>query len=673
MKYRSIENRIDYFPPLVGNGSLCINVGYNGTMTTEEKNVEDSVFPDNYIWWAGRRYFDSSDRKLVPYGFFTEIFDEPICWEQELDTQKGIVTSVCEYPDGTITSKNYIHHEHNIISLKKTFNIDTEKEYSFIYKLCTKNSEPLERFEIHNIENDCGFIIDYTVDGYNCYNGRIAVFADRKLSYVNEKNNFILKSRVKKGETICFYIIMEDDFKRADYVEYIDSLKNKILQEGYEKITLIHTDKWNEYMSEGYAEFDDKKLTQAYKTAQYAIKSQTTQWSIPVGLNNAYWNSHYFAFDEYFSYYALLTSNHKALAKRVPEFRHKGLNIAVARATYVTDVQARYPWETLEDGTEAAPIGAWMDHIFHMSHIIFGVFEYYKYAGDLDFLREKYEVMKACASFFLMNMVYKIEGGKTIIGNCTDLERLGASNSNAYMTTCSVIKALKYVNEATSVLGEDNEFGQRCIETAKDLMRSLPIHEDRYEPYPGCVQKSIAVFTGSFPYRVIEQDNQYQKNAMWDYVENEAGYGNCYTTGNGVSAWYAGIKAAAYSNIGDEDNSYKSLMQAIANCGCFEECFEINEKETALYRPWFTTAAGTVISAVNSMLVRCEDNKVFILPSFGNKVNDVEFKLSIEGGAVLHAVIKNKKLLVLNIECDRGCEYEFVLHKEIEDLTGLCK
>lgn len=129
MKYRSIENRIDYFPPLVGNGSLCINVGYNGTMTTEEKNVEASAFPDNYIWWAGRRYFDSS---LVPYGFFTEIFDEPVCWEQELDTQKGIVTSVCEYPDGTITSKNYIHHEYNIISLKKHL-ILTQKRNTLSY------------------------------------------------------------------------------------------------------------------------------------------------------------------------------------------------------------------------------------------------------------------------------------------------------------------------------------------------------------------------------------------------------------------------------------------------------------------------------------------------------------------------------------------------------------
>ena len=65
--------------------------------------------------------------------------------------------------------------------------------------------------------------------------------------------------------------------------------------------------------------------------------------------------------------------------------------------------------------------------------------------------------MRACAEFYLRHMVYRVEGGKTIIGRCTDWERLGSSVQNAYMTTCGVIRTLQVAAEAA---GQPNVFGR---------------------------------------------------------------------------------------------------------------------------------------------------------------------------------------------------------------------
>ena len=76
--------------------------------------------------------------------------------------------------------------------------------------------------------------------------------------------------------------------------------------------------------------------------------------------------------------------------------------------------------------------------------------------------------------------------------------------------------------------------------------------------------------------------------------------------------------------------------------------FEINE-QTVYMRPWFTTASGIFITAVNEMLLQSDGSTIKILPAFPHSEN-LSFKLAAKGGIVVEASVQNgnlEKVLVL--------------------------
>jgi len=87
------------------------------------------------------------------------------------------------------------------------------------------------------------------------------------------------------------------------------------------------------------------------------------------------------------------------------------------------------------------------------------------------------------------------------------------------------------------------------------------------------------------------------------------------------------------------DKAYEALTQSYKSVGVFGEMFEINE-ETVRYRPWFATAAGIFVSAVNDMLMQCDKNIIHVLPAFPHNI-DVSFKLAAKGGVLVEAVVKD--------------------------------
>lgn len=654
MNYKSKEKRKDYAMPILGNGSLAISVGHNGTMLKSPCDTVRTGFPTNYIWHAGRRYVDFSIKKLIPFGKFTEEFPDTDDWEQTLDTKNAMVISVCNYPFGSVISENFIHHDHNIIALRKKFNVEEEKEYIFCYTLSDERYPSLykRRFQYNISQAKNGAEISWYADGYKEIHGITHIFSDKAVSLAIKENTLFLKTTVSPQEEICFFIIIEDDFEEENYIEAAQMLKNTVLEKGFDEILKTHKEKWNNFMEEGYAEFSDNLLTEAYKTAKYSIKSQTTKWSVPVGLSDTHWDGKFFGFDEYFSFYALLTSNHKELAKRVPTFRKNGLKVAVSRATSGSpkhEKEAFYPWEALEDGQDATIPGGWLDHIFHISHIIMGACEYYFYTVDKAFLEECYDMILCCSGYLINHTIYKTENGKTIIGKVTDLERMGVSIENAYMTTCSVICALNYTARVAEILGH-SDYALKASTLAKELQRDLPKEADRYVPFPNADVSSIALFTGSYPYKVISPDDIFQKNAVLDFEKREKEFGNCYAYGNGVSTWYAAIKAASYSFMRRKEDAQRTLKQAINQVGCFAECYEINE-ETIKTHPWFTTAAGALVSAFNTMLLQKKGDNLYLLPSFDCD-ESIKFKLAADENTIVEAEFEHKRLIKLKIASD---------------------
>ena len=133
-----------------------------------------------------------------------------------------------------------------------------------------------------------------------------------------------------------------------------------------------------------------------------------------------------------------------------------------------------------------------------------------------------------------------------------------------------------------------------------------------------------------------------------------------YSSGKGISPWYASWKALAYARSVLKDKAYLSLKQAYDSVGAFDELFEIHETNILL-RPWFTTAAGTFVSAVNELLLQSDGKIIRILPAFPHS-QEVSFKLAAKGGVTVEAKVKNGDLVdVMVIRNGENVTDQFVI------------
>ena len=668
--YKSTDKKACYFPPIISNGKITFAVDCEGSL-----NFKSSDFTKNFnaiggkvfntfggeIYHAGRRsliYHDGPKGDILSFGTFSfnngsEITD----WTQELYENKGFVESVCNYADGSeICSKSFIHPQYNLFAVQKHF-IGTDRNISFTYKFNTlppSLQRTLRFVEYTPIEN--GAKASFSIEGQDLYTGEVNLFFDRNVNVDIGEDFVTFSADIKNDEKITMFICLDDDLIKKDYKEENLRIISLAKEKGFDVLLNENINDWENYFSEGYVKTGNEKIDSAYRTALYHLRCYSTRWSIPTGISNAHWHGKYFAFDEYYGMFGLLTSGRLNLAKKVPEFRLKNcLSKAISRSSIYSfgkdtedNRQARFCWETSEYGEELSPAGFWHDHVFHMAVIAQGAYQYYEYSGDTEFLEECYPMIRACAKFYTLNMLYHDTSGKVYLGKCTDLERLGPSVENAFMTSCGIIKTLECFASAAEILNHDKAYCDECKELVIKLRESLPNDGEKYVPFSGCTQKSIAIFSGKFPFDVLPDNDEKTLPAFEDYKKNELVYGNMYAVGGGISSWYASWKAEGYARLKMPEEAYNSLVQALVSVGVFNEMFEINEA-TRIQIPWFTTTSGVYLSAVNEMLIQSTQDNIYILPAYPRENANISFKLPVKGGSVAEVEICNGELISFNL------------------------
>lgn len=648
--YRSDQNRPDYTPPILGNGALAMSFDGEGTQSLDMTPAEKlGGCPAQNIFWAGRRTRDDSTRPLIPFGRFLHSLPRADHFEQILDSERGLLTTCSQHGALTLNTLNFLCMEKNLLIMKKTFSAPCEYALTWLWADNAPKTSLPRRVSLSAQSDATGIDIAFSLDGQIASEGGARFQADRAVQAEIDGNRFTLRTCVEAGETVVFSFMITDSLDEESWPQKLDSMRREA--ENPAALQAAHEQDWLAYACKSYVSFGEKELEAAWQMALYHLRCYTTRWSIPVGLNDSHWQSRFFAFDEYFSLDGLLTAGHGELARRVSDFRLAGLKQAQARASRFSppiSISARYPWETVETGEEAAPVGFWYDHIFHMGSIALGAWNNYRYAGDPALLEQYGDMIKSCANFFLRHMVYRLEGGRVVIGKCTDLERLGCDVENAYMTTCAAIATLNIAAETVRLLGGDEQFASDCRQTARELLRCLPQDGEKYIPFPGCEQKSIAMFTGTYPYACVPPEDERQRRAMRDYIGNETTYGNMYSVGSRVASWYAAWKAIVYARQNDGEHTLNALYQAIDERGCFDEMWEINE-EKARMRPWFTTASGTLLTGINAMLLNGGSDLITIAPALPESLKSFAFRLPVRGDLTIECVVRDNVLEKLEI------------------------
>lgn len=617
-----------YVPPALGNGQLSVMLDYEGAQ-------RQHTYPGNLapmIWWAGRRY-ESRLREYVPFGYVEQDGGTVASWRQSLDPRTGSMAAECVYADDRrIGTEAFVHLDLPVLAIHKTF----AGSYTFHYTLAQPGGSRLLPKRMQVLPSICanGVDIAYTLAGQESYHGVVSVLCDRPAKVAVAGNRFSLT--VSEGPA-TFYLLFVDSMDHADVLAATCALKQQVRELGYDGLFASQCQAWAAYWAEAYVNLPGEKESEVYLTAQYHLRISTTPWSIPTGIFGTHWHGRYFGFDEHFGFMALATSGHLAIARRVPAFRYRILEAAVNRAfRYFRDdnarTGARYHWETDEQGEDCTPSGFWLEHIFHMANIALSSWYYYRYSGDREFLAEQgYPVISRCADFYRSQAVYAMGDGRTIIGKCTDLERLGAARENAFMTTCSVIATFAAAADAADVLGQHADRAAEWRALADQLRASLPAADGRYIPYPDCPVKSIAVLAGTFPYPALSPDDPRQLAAIDDFLAEEKTYGNMYPVGNSVCVWYAGWKGIVFARLGQLDKARCCIDQAVGETNCFREIFEISQPA---HHPWFTTAEGTFIQMVNESLVQSAVGEIRLLPPPDGACS---YKLPAWGGVMVEA------------------------------------
>lgn len=657
-----------YVPPLVSNGNLSMLIDYEGGQS--QRTYAGNMTPS--IWWAGRRYGPPHDQ-LVPFGHFEQVLScggqtlkAPARWAQSLDTHDAVVICRADYADAlTVESTVFVPLGEDIVVIRKRLlpakplatPVRIELKYDFSApgpkRLAPKRSTIAPRWNAKTASLD----VDYQIDGYRMYDGVLSILCDRTATpHIDQASRtFSLATEVPlaagKPADVTFFLTFADTFDGKGHHARSARLRQLVRTEGFAGLLSGHQRQWAAFWDESSVRVPGERLEKAYYAALYDLRCNATRWSFPVGIFNTHWAGRYFGWDEVFCFLGLASSNHLSISRRAPEFRYAGLRKALDRTSrYFNNTEsfgARYPWEALEDGAEAAPPGFWNDHVFHMSHIALAAWTQYLYSGDREYLKATgYPVIKECATFFVKQMIYRDSNGSMFFGKCTDLERLGPARQNPFMTSCGAIFTLDAAAKAASVLGVDQDQVGPWRTTAAKLKESLPHENGRYVPYAGCPDASIAVMGGLFPYPVFDASNAMQKNAAYEFLKNGSRYGNMYPVGNSICGWYAGWMAAALAALGDRTEPARLLSLAAEGTGCFNEPFEINEEKVAMH-PWFSTTAGNYVYALNQTLLQCRDERIAIAPAVPEAWKDFSFKLPCYGNLLAEVAVKQGRIVRL--------------------------
>lgn len=653
-----------YVPPLVSNGSLSMLVDYQGGQSQHAYQRMTSG-----IWWAGRRYGPPNDQ-LIPFGHFEQELsvDGRKCgphaaWTQTLDTKAAVMTCRNDYDNGlSVETSVFTPLAHDLVVVRKRLVARNpgvrSVRMTFKYQFTPPGNENRapRRVTSAGAWNEASRSAEfrYQADGHRPCDGIVSIFSDQPVTAAINKQAVALTSEIMldavKPVEVTTCLLFADSLDGKDYLERAVKLREWVKLEGYAGLLAEHRLGWAAYWGESYVRVPDERLEKAYCTAQYHLRVNATKWSFPVGIFNTHWAGRFFGWDEMFCYQALISSNHRDIARRCPEFRFAGLQKALYRASHYGKpgtYGARFPWEALEDGSEAAPPGFWMEHVFHMSNIALSAWFQHLYTDDAAYLKNTgYPVIKECARFFLANMIYETPDGGMFIGKCTDLERLGPARQNPFMTSCGAIYTLEAAAQAAALLKADDVEAAAWKHAAAKLRESLPHDGDRYVPYAGCKEESVASLGGLFPYPLFDETDARQRNAVYHFVTNGRASGNMYPVGNSVCAWYAGWMAAALAALGDRTEPVKLLDEAAAGAGCFGEMFEINEPKVAMH-PWFSTASGNVVYALNQMLVQCRGEQIRIAPAVPEAWKEFSFKLACHGNLAVEVAVKDGRFTKL--------------------------
>ena len=160
----------------------------------------------------------------------------------------------------------------------------------------------------------------------------------------------------------------------------------------------------------------------------------------------------------------------------------------------------------------------------------------------------------------------------------------------------------------------------------------------------------MGALAGLYPFRTFDRSNAAQVKAVRHFLANGEAFGNMYSTGKRICPWYAATMAMASLRAGDAKYPpVRWLTEAFRSAGCWGEYWEINEPGVSQFRPWFMTAAGNCLYAVNQLFVADMEGALHLAAGVPDDWQDYSFALPAPGGLTVKMAVKAGKLVDLSL------------------------
>ena len=590
-----------YVPVMLSNGSLCITVDFSGGVSAPKKERHRGL--SNGIFIQGRR-MGGRDYALYGHGWYRPTLKVdgkeravPDRWSQSFDPSAAKTAVVGEFGGIERTIETFVAHDEDIIAIRQTFSSDGTEPVPPLEAGIEYFEPKHERIQGQWEELPDGRAFSYKAFGKNIDNGRITI-----------------RNAMEGGAFVTFISF------------------GKPYRGTYAALAQRHASAWAKYYSASEVNVPDAEIMSMRRSAEYQLKCNVTKWSIPVGLLPSHFQGGFFAFDEMYAVQGLLSAGHFDEARRASDYRFRTLGVSRGR---LGGAGARWVWVSIEDpNVEWSPLGFYLDHIFHISAIARTCALNALYADDAKYLRERaYPVMRECARFYAIHCVYDAPDGSSFVCKCTDLERLGVAKERPFMTTCGVIDTLRLAADAAKRLGIDAKDAKKWRRIAARLEKSLPVKDGRFAAAANAVDTvSMGVMAGYFPFPIFPKGHKVQTASVDWFLSHGVKAGNMYATGKKICPWYAAAMAMGAMRAGEGEKVLPLLREASASAGVWGEYWEINEPGVAECRPWFMTAAGNCLYAINSMLLMEADGECRIGAGVPKEWKDWSFRLPAESG-----------------------------------------
>jgi hypothetical protein len=697
-----------YNSPLIGNGEVVTVVGPSGyhsgyTLPGEAVN--------RVLFWAGRRLKDARSTAvriprvppeepigptipLVRFGRLDRTLQidgqktADKVWKQTLDLDGARVISGLNHDGIVETTESLVLYTRNILvfrtRLKNQRAKDSKLHFQLAYRFGDAEGVLPKETRLHirrphpddmmfgNVEGvrfkgDLAkrpphlresLSVQYEVEGYlgEVRIGRSPMGVIRQAS---QGGDFIHDLVLKPGgETeLLFWVVLSDRLK----YNHFPSL------EDIEPLLRQHTSGWERFWSTGQVRFFDEQLDTIRRTSLYALRCQVSSSYLPAGYLSTLWEGRTLH-DEFFTFMALVSSNHLELARRIPDYRLRTLPHAEWRS------QGRgthYAWEATETGEESAPYGHWVDEQYRHGQFAEACWRYYLHTGQRSDLERFYPVIKGCANWLVHDVLERDEQNRLKVRLIADINEEIVSAQNPVYTGAAVYRTLLTAARAAEILGVDVSERPKWKSLAEELRPNFPLEANR-ESYayaentktPTDSANAAMVYPFSFEVNSPKARKTFDK-AFDVFRTNTKGSADVVWSYTWMWALSRLATISFYQNRADA--GWQVLQSIPRTVGPFLAPNEHFNAEDGVFLPWYTSGAGSYIYSVNAMFVQVYDeNGAILFPAVPQALQRAEFrKLSASNGIAVTGRIEAGVPVEFSAEAPEDMQWKFRIPSDL--------